>query len=564
MVVNTADEKWGDYGPVIRRWEQITGTHAPCPTETGTRANRRLSPVFVEWMMGLGSGWVTGVPDVPRKEQLRILGNGVVWQQAAHAFGHLLNSDYELEKSMDDKTKGSCVGCGFEYTLSAKGLVRKHLSRTGPGECSGSRAKPVGADTVKEAFEGAEIVQHAATEAVAEPVAEPVADPFESPTHVSDQPLQAATAPVAGVAEPVADSFTTPGPASDMPTSTVTVSGQPDPDRDRWGRYLILGTAHTRATTFARLGSNTKAIEQWGHRQVVQGLTLRPDLLALAHGLDVKQDRKELNSIVEQARDTAGQKVAANIGTAYHAFSDRLDAGRMTLAEVPPAYRNRLAEYVHVRSTAGLRTQTEWIERTTAVSGDMVSAPLPVAGKLDRIDELPTGDLVITDLKTGSDLSYGMAEIEVQLAIYAHGVNAFGLFDWVTKSWQKLDKPVREDIAIVVHLPADGVGCELLKVDIERGWRRAQLRGKLQADQKEKSHVQPLTANDLNSRFIEAPVQPPVSDRMNAALVHFQSAPSKERIAELYQYALDSGLFLPQELKMLIQAGHARMAQLGV
>ncbi|MFD7947218.1 DNA cytosine methyltransferase [Streptomyces sp. NPDC059744] len=79
-----------DYGPAIRRWEQITGRPAPCPTEPGTRGNRRLSPVFTEWLMGLPDGWVTAVPGIPRKEQLRILGNGVVPRQAHHAYGQLL------------------------------------------------------------------------------------------------------------------------------------------------------------------------------------------------------------------------------------------------------------------------------------------------------------------------------------------------------------------------------------------------------------------------------------------------------------------------------------------
>ncbi|BDH08401.1 DNA cytosine methyltransferase [Streptomyces seoulensis] len=89
------DDRWvatngTDYGPAIRRWEHVTGRPAPCPTEPGTRGNRRLAPVFVEWMMGLPAGWVTAVPGIPRKEQLKILGNGVVPQQAHHAYNLLL------------------------------------------------------------------------------------------------------------------------------------------------------------------------------------------------------------------------------------------------------------------------------------------------------------------------------------------------------------------------------------------------------------------------------------------------------------------------------------------
>jgi DNA (cytosine-5)-methyltransferase 1 len=77
---------WGVYGPAIRRWERVLGRNAPAPTD----ATGRLSPPFVEWMLGLEPGWVTAVPDVPRTAQLRILGNGVVPQQGAAALGDLL------------------------------------------------------------------------------------------------------------------------------------------------------------------------------------------------------------------------------------------------------------------------------------------------------------------------------------------------------------------------------------------------------------------------------------------------------------------------------------------
>ncbi|MFF4485008.1 DNA cytosine methyltransferase [Streptomyces sp. NPDC001544] len=80
-----------DYGPAIRRWETVLGRPAPEPTESGTKGNRRLSPAFVEWMMGADPGWVTGTDlGLSRSDQLKILGNGVVIHQAAHAYRALL------------------------------------------------------------------------------------------------------------------------------------------------------------------------------------------------------------------------------------------------------------------------------------------------------------------------------------------------------------------------------------------------------------------------------------------------------------------------------------------
>jgi DNA (cytosine-5)-methyltransferase 1 len=75
---------WGDYGATIQRWERVIGRAAPAPV-----TNDKLSSRFVEWMMGLPDGWVTGV-GLPWAQELKMLGNGVVPQQAAAAYGWLL------------------------------------------------------------------------------------------------------------------------------------------------------------------------------------------------------------------------------------------------------------------------------------------------------------------------------------------------------------------------------------------------------------------------------------------------------------------------------------------
>jgi DNA (cytosine-5)-methyltransferase 1 len=80
----TEAEGWGPYAAAISRWEHATGRTAPDPTTDG-----RLSSRFVEWMMGLPDEWVTG-HSLSRTAELKMLGNGVVPQQAVHAIGGLL------------------------------------------------------------------------------------------------------------------------------------------------------------------------------------------------------------------------------------------------------------------------------------------------------------------------------------------------------------------------------------------------------------------------------------------------------------------------------------------
>lgn len=76
------------YAPAIARWERLTRP-APAPTIPGTNGRPRLSPRFVEWMMGLPEGHVTGHGLRPA-QALKMLGNGVVPAQAALALRLLL------------------------------------------------------------------------------------------------------------------------------------------------------------------------------------------------------------------------------------------------------------------------------------------------------------------------------------------------------------------------------------------------------------------------------------------------------------------------------------------
>jgi hypothetical protein len=86
-----ASVNWGPYEPAVRRWEHALGCPAPAPTERVPRQRLRLAAAFAEWLMGV-PGWVTGVTGIPRTAQLRIVGNGVVPQQAAAALRLLIQA----------------------------------------------------------------------------------------------------------------------------------------------------------------------------------------------------------------------------------------------------------------------------------------------------------------------------------------------------------------------------------------------------------------------------------------------------------------------------------------
>lgn len=79
---------FGAYEPAVKQWAQIIGRPVPIPVD-----ERGVEPVFVEWMMGLPQGHVTGL-GLSRTAELKMLGNGVVPQQAALAIKLLTERGY--------------------------------------------------------------------------------------------------------------------------------------------------------------------------------------------------------------------------------------------------------------------------------------------------------------------------------------------------------------------------------------------------------------------------------------------------------------------------------------
>lgn len=84
--------EWGKYEPAVRRWENVLGRPAPAPTEPNKFGNPRLTAAFDEWVMGIPEGWVTET-NIPHGAKIKLLGNGVVYQQGELALRQLLSME---------------------------------------------------------------------------------------------------------------------------------------------------------------------------------------------------------------------------------------------------------------------------------------------------------------------------------------------------------------------------------------------------------------------------------------------------------------------------------------
>jgi DNA (cytosine-5)-methyltransferase 1 len=88
----------GGYADAIARWEHITGRPAPAPALlTVDSMPRPAAPEFVEWFMGLPTGWVTDDQlGLTSNEQITALGNGVLPIQALSALSMAPKKTYRL------------------------------------------------------------------------------------------------------------------------------------------------------------------------------------------------------------------------------------------------------------------------------------------------------------------------------------------------------------------------------------------------------------------------------------------------------------------------------------
>lgn len=375
----------------------------------------------------------------------------------------------------------------------------------------------------------------------------PVSDLAPTVDSMDDTSQQSEEFDVAG---PVAqDDFDVAAPVK--PEQKTNVSGQPEPARDQWGRYLLPNPATglysddkpaatrrngwTRATTFAKSAADTYALTRYDERLTLVGATLRPDIVARAHGKDVRENKAELNNLVTQVKDAAGAKVAANIGTAVHGFTELVDAGLCDPEAVPTDYVPHVASYLEELEKNGLEPVPGLIERTT-----FVNEWGGIAGTFDRVlYHRPTNTYVIGDLKTGRDLSYGRMEIAVQLALYAHGINAHGVFDWLTGEWEPVT-PVRTDYGVVMHLPIQGDNagkCTLKRVNLAAGWDAARVCGDVMSSRKRKDYM------DDSFELPQAPYVPELPTEYVPDWDHmFSNVDSSDEASLLWQDAKAAGI----------------------
>ena len=195
---------------------------------------------------------------------------------------------------------------------------------------------------------------------------------------------------------------------------------QQDFTRDRWGRPLITPAdggkpvAYTRISGYGSVLENQFGLTKWKLRTLLKGSLDRPDLRAAAEAK--LGDDRHLDDIVDRMMEHAGASSAANIGTAIHEILAQLDAGHITLQEMPDNFVRRISD----------------------------------------------GKLVALDKKTGKQIHARPLAYMVQLYLYATAVRYN-----VTTGERTQIGDVDTTEALIAHIPAAGDGrCDIYRVDL--------------------------------------------------------------------------------------------------
>ncbi|MGH3965951.1 MAG: hypothetical protein ACRDRY_22310 [Pseudonocardiaceae bacterium] len=253
-----------------------------------------------------------------------------------------------------------------------------------------------------------------------------------------------------------------------------------DANRDQWGRPKIMlpdgrkETGYRRASSYGAPLEDGTLLEKWGKRQVARGIARRGDLgLAVTRaevGLtgdteQVREAKRELNDLCEQAMEAVDSSAKATIGTALHDVFELVDLGRDP-GHVPDVFVPDLAAYRKLTST---------VFRVLSSELFVVQDDHRVAGTLDRAVEvlipvttsdgtvIERGSVLIGDVKTSGSMDFAGCKFAVQCWVYATG-HPYDPIRKMRTPW--LHTPPRTDWAVIFHVASGSGQARLHWVDL--------------------------------------------------------------------------------------------------
>lgn len=251
-----------------------------------------------------------------------------------------------------------------------------------------------------------------------------------------------------------------------------------DPDegiqRDRYGRPLIFqenGTVkpYRRASSVAGTMNDAEGIVIWSNRHTAVGVArnvgIAQRIATLGENPDdyTPQDKRDLDSMIRDAKAQTGGEYKADYGTALHRATepgfDGIVIGDGMRADIG-AYESKMLDL----GLVAIATEIWLVSHRYEVAGTadhlyLATKPIPMPDMMPHLRDIAVGDVLIGDKKTGR---YHPGQVAIQLALYSDGVIDLpeGALDGVNLY------NFRPDLGLGVHIPRGEQSCSVYPVDL--------------------------------------------------------------------------------------------------
>ena len=217
-----------------------------------------------------------------------------------------------------------------------------------------------------------------------------------------------------------------------------------------------------RASNYASPLDNPHGLIKWKMRELVKGLSLRPDLARMLLTGAVIEDNAKADELIEQAHNAMALDAKANNGTAVHAALSRSFLGH----ETPPEY------LPHVQAFAAELRRNGLKPRCTEIT--LMNTQLGSLGHVDWIVETEDGRFLVLDVKTGK-LGDAKRKFAVQCKVYAGADYMTGPDIADGKTFVPVPYRLDQNEAVLAHVDPDTGATALYRVDLRLGFYGAVL-----------------------------------------------------------------------------------------
>ena len=231
----------------------------------------------------------------------------------------------------------------------------------------------------------------------------------------------------------------------------------------------VNAVAYSRISKLAGVIDDASNLKDWFAARVAVGLATSKSLSArVAHLADAFDDpwdapegKKPLKQLVQTAAERGGASEAADLGTAFHGYTESIDRG-IAVKNIPADFDPWLRAWHDA--------MRDW--EPLYIEPFVVCDQLQVAGSPDRyLRHRDTGRVVCADIKTGSHEPNYPLKVTTQVAVGSRSV----LYDQATGSRTLID--CDQDVGLLIHVPirSGEPRCDLYELDLQTGWDNALL-----------------------------------------------------------------------------------------